>query len=772
MATLVNSRETFLFAAGTVRVTGAYVNMSSGTATSFVLPKNTTQPVPAAITLTATPAGYITPAYTWSYRFGNSGAFTSLAETSDTLTITYDNTFNSIAGTNTLVQYRVQVSDTTYPSGINSSSYTLSIPILREGNDGAAGVSGTRGSRQLYSNDVAYTSTYTYLSNAAGAASYAAKATALIATATAGTNPTTPIEGDTVTFTNGSSYVYTITYNSFTASWQPPGTVIDGNLLVTNSVTAAAINGNNLVIRDNFGTPILSANDQLDGSTYIRDLSITNAQIGNIIQSNDYNDVSETGWLVDKTGSATFNNVTARGNITANYLDAATGSFAGELAAGVVSPENLVGFSQEYPNPGTYTVYTMPYTGTVKMYLVGGGGGGANGARMISGNCGSPGQFTQLTLTNVAAGSIIKVTVGSGGAGGASSTSATLGSAGTAGTFTRVTINDIVVATANGGAGGSPLTFSYNAFPTGLSNAVAMRYYASGNDNYSTAYSSSGQAANYSGSYGGTRGGASLPSEIKYKTGNFTALSGGSGIRGGGGGGGAPSAVQVLSGFSLIYVDPIDGNNGDAVPTFPGGAGGNGYAFIQVFNPNAVVLKDTLDSTIETMSQKLSLLSTFDNPFIATNGSSTVYNLSNAFVWASGLSTNSRGVYDNTIKIVEYDGGGPATVFTLGTYSKTISNFTSSKVLNFSVTIVYYAATDDSWGFQLRRTDTGATLASSGTFTTPRNSLTTYTFPTTLQLGPGVSYELSLYGAILSGANTDKLFINSMRLNFLGFTNA
>lgn len=105
-----------------------------------------------------------------------------------------------------------------------------------------AGTAGVRGSRTLYSVDGAYVSLYDFDGSGvidAGTASYAAKATELIATATAGTNPTTPISGDTVTFSNGTNYTYTITHNG--TSWVPPGTIIDGNLLVTGSVSTSAL---------------------------------------------------------------------------------------------------------------------------------------------------------------------------------------------------------------------------------------------------------------------------------------------------------------------------------------------------------------------------------------------------------------------------------------------------------------------------------------------------------------------------------------------------
>jgi len=123
-----------------------------------------------------------------------------------------------------------------------------------------AGTLGIRGSRQLYSTDALYVATYDIDgagATAAGAASYAARATQLIAAATAGSNPTTPINGDTVTFTNGSDYVYTITHNG--TSWVPPGTIIDGSLLVTGSVTASKINSNGLEVRDTNGKLLLGS---------------------------------------------------------------------------------------------------------------------------------------------------------------------------------------------------------------------------------------------------------------------------------------------------------------------------------------------------------------------------------------------------------------------------------------------------------------------------------------------------------------------------------
>lgn len=586
MATLINDRNQLLFTASS-RVTGATVSLSSGAATSLIVPKGATAPTPAAITLTASVTGYVTPVYSWSYRFGNTGTFTNISNTSNPVTVTCDAAFLTAAGSNTIVQYRVQVSETASNIGVNQSEFILSIPILREGqngvdainsvqvtlyrrtltnatppvaitgnstyifstaqivgqpadwsqaipsavngpylwviqelaagvgtsyqfannlwsapvlytqngadgtngapgingantalvyaykraatapadtpgavdysfvtnqittatlanswqktiptgsdplyvtiatassisttdsilttewaspvllvqngadgadgadgNDGADGAPGintatvylyarnnnsttpptlstagsatytfatgalsetipsnwtqalpsessgsviwivqataaattptdtiantewgtprvlaqigangnpgTRGSRQLYSNSTSYNMTYTYNGNTAGAASFAVKATDLIAAATVNSVPTTPIEGDTVTF-SGTDFVYTITYNASTSLWQTPGTVVDGSLLVTGSVTAAKINTNGLTIRDTNGNLILGSGVPLE-TEYL-----TNASFAPYYNY-DFNDSAEGFAGGNVTGVAT-----------------------------------------------------------------------------------------------------------------------------------------------------------------------------------------------------------------------------------------------------------------------------------------------------------------------------------------------------------------------------------------------------------------------------------------------------------------------------------
>jgi hypothetical protein len=88
MATLLNNRNELLFSDSS-RVTGASVSISPGTATSIVVPKNAVVPNPTAVTLSAIITGYVTPAYSWSYRFGDTGNFVTLATTTNPITLIF-----------------------------------------------------------------------------------------------------------------------------------------------------------------------------------------------------------------------------------------------------------------------------------------------------------------------------------------------------------------------------------------------------------------------------------------------------------------------------------------------------------------------------------------------------------------------------------------------------------------------------------------------------------------------------------------------------------
>ncbi|MCK7109501.1 phage tail tip fiber protein [Enterobacter kobei] len=105
--------------------------------------------------------------------------------------------------------------------------------------------------------------------------------------------------------------------------------------------------------------------------TFIQDGSITNAKIGNVIQSNNWNG-SDVGWMIDKAGNATFNNVTVRGTVYATngefkgVVYATNGKFAGTLEAksfvGDVANMNTFVTKQAWQNGSR--IFTYKYEDT------------------------------------------------------------------------------------------------------------------------------------------------------------------------------------------------------------------------------------------------------------------------------------------------------------------------------------------------------------------------------------------------------------------------
>lgn len=104
---------------------------------------------------------------------------------------------------------------------------------------------------------------------------------------------------------------------------------------------------------------------------FIRDGTISNAKIGNFIQSNNWNG-SDVGWMIDKAGNATFNNVTVRGTVYATngefkgVVYATDGKFAGTLEAksfvGDVANMNTFVTKQAWQNGSR--IFTYKYEDT------------------------------------------------------------------------------------------------------------------------------------------------------------------------------------------------------------------------------------------------------------------------------------------------------------------------------------------------------------------------------------------------------------------------
>jgi hypothetical protein len=62
---------------------------------------------------------------------------------------------------------------------------------------------------------------------------------------------------------------------------------------------------------------LLSRTDKPSSGTVIGDGTIGNAKIGSYIQSSTWDGTGNVGWHINKSGYATFNNVTVRGSIYA-----------------------------------------------------------------------------------------------------------------------------------------------------------------------------------------------------------------------------------------------------------------------------------------------------------------------------------------------------------------------------------------------------------------------------------------------------------------------
>ena len=300
------------------------------------------------------------------------------------------------------------------------------------------------------------------------------------------------------------------------------------------------------------GADMIAAGTIVAGSAIIADGAITNVKIGDVIQSNSYV-AGSSGWMINKDGTAEFRNITARGNIEATSLNAATGTFSGELSAatgtfsgvllaGTGSPDVSLGVTYTYTASTTITVPAGYDRMAVRVIGGGGGGGGSQGnnftANYKHGAGGAAGSSNSAILT-VTAGQTYSLVIGAGGTGGTggANNDATSGSAGGATAVTGYV-------SAAGGAGGAGMAIPRYTYDMGWTVTGAPTPGASSGFGAGGAAGANGESP----STGGTGGTAA-------------------------GGGGAGSG-----GFGSNY-------------GASGGVGGNGYAIVEFYQANAVVLR-------------------------------------------------------------------------------------------------------------------------------------------------------------------------------------
>jgi hypothetical protein len=235
------------------------------------------------------------------------------------------------------------------------------------------------------------------------------------------------------------------------------------------------------------------------------------------------------------------NTITAE-KINGTNLNVVNGTFSGTIAAGSVDFASSVGSNFNYTSAGNYTLIVPTGMTSMRVTIKGAGGGGAGGSTRSSGYGGGGAEgATATTLLTVTPGQTFTLRVGAGGAGGAGMDAPFSYQYAAAGQETY--LNGVLAA--GGGAAGV------------LSNAAD---HAAG-DGWSY----------YGDKGGGTYGGLGAAT---YQQ------AGQAGILGDGGGGGAGTGA-------IYHTQPQPS---------PGGNGGAGFANIEYFDPNGLVLKSTLDA--------------------------------------------------------------------------------------------------------------------------------------------------------------------------------
>lgn len=306
MSIIVNDRDVLLQAA-TPRfdTTGKGILLSSSSSTIRIATDGT--PTPATVTFTAmqlgAPGGVV-----WTV-VGGALTGTGNTRTLDAASVTGDT---------------VTVTASVLYAGVNYQS-SCTVQRVRDGAAGTAGTAGPRGAGNYYATGSAWSD----------------------ATADAAT-PGSNLVDDTVTISNGTNFVMVKKWSG--TAWVAQGTVLDGSLLVTGSVTAAAINSNNLTIRDAVGNIILGAGTNLDWTK----IAGTGKPVDNATRN--------TGAFAD------ISTITAANIASFFGTDAISGTYISNLVADKVYGGTLGGASISIGSSAGGTVFSVVNNGTVVSY--------------------------------------------------------------------------------------------------------------------------------------------------------------------------------------------------------------------------------------------------------------------------------------------------------------------------------------------------------------------------------------------------------------------
>lgn len=425
---------------------------------------------------------------------------------------------------------------------------SVSLSKSKTGNPGTAGTQGTRGSVETYRNTTG--STWS-------------DADAVAALVALGID-TGPVRGDRVTLQNTSlGYVEARYFNG--AGWVAWQARVDGNLLVTGSVGAAALNADEVFsLRLNIADKFIVGSDGIARFKNAEDRMLNLGATGQeyVLQVEDVLGIQADG-----------------DSYFSGRLLGATGEFSGTLSAGVLDASAFDGIVMPaYATPGTFTL-TAPAKKEgwsrmdIRVTIVGGGGGGGGGHAttapnddaVSSGAGGGGAERRTFIVQDIADGESFTVVVGAPGLGGAGNT-AEFGVAGNGGNGGRSSVTRALtmteIASAAAGTGGQGGRIDYIAQP-GSSGGVAgtKGRDSTGKDN---ATGGAGGSSYYmAGGLGGANGAA-----------------GRDGSYGSGGGGGGSSTRNSAIGGS-------------------GGNGGNGWIEITFFSGSLLTPADRHNALVD-----------------------------------------------------------------------------------------------------------------------------------------------------------------------------
>lgn len=380
----------------------------------------------------------------------------------------------------------------------------------------------------------------------------------------AGAWQTTPVKGS-------EPFVYRSTPMEINGYTLEPGLYVNGAVidkLTANQLDTTGISINSETFTDSIGWQ-LNKNGLMSAKSGSNKIIVSPDNA--LIQFSDAND--KVTFAVDSTGTALFG----------GSLTSATGTFAGVLAAGVLDNSAFDSITQVYSNPGTFEVSIPPLKAgwtsmvmRVTLFGAGGGGGGGHASARpnrnptSSGGGGGAGQKQIIELTSgFTPGGTATLVVGYGGVGGYPTTgeNETSGS-GTNGGATQITIGGGTYTAIGGTGGGGGATWRGDQNIGGPGGSIGG------------ITGSGGLAVSVYGGAGGSSekgaGGAGGPASYRY-----AGQGGHGGIAAGGGGGGADAAHPDY-GYAHY-----------------GGNGGNGYALIEFYDPNTVVLNKRYSALIQ-----------------------------------------------------------------------------------------------------------------------------------------------------------------------------